>query len=96
MNGSASEWQDVLSGVPQGSVLGPLLFIIFIDDIDDSAGSIDILIKFADDTKTGHKVSDLQHQNELQDCINNMFQWSQDWSMKFNVGKVQNYPFWPE
>ena len=44
-----SEWRDVVSGVPQGSVLDPLLFIIYLNDIDDCvAGRI---LKFADDTK---------------------------------------------
>ena len=52
--GCFSEWRDVVSGVPQGSVLGPLLFIICINDINDCV--VGKILKFADDTKICHTV----------------------------------------
>jgi len=55
LNGKFSTWEGVLPGVPLGSVLGPLLFVIFINDMDDTVETITcILCKFADDTKLGN------------------------------------------
>ena len=76
LNGETSEWEDVTSGVPQGSVLGPLAFVIFINDVDVLALLIAILNKFADDTKPGNKVCNQQDIDALQKCLNDLVEWS--------------------
>ena len=74
--GSSSKWIKVKSGVPQGSVLGPLLFLIYINDIDDSV--CDNLLNFADDTKVFSVVSDINNVNKLKTGLRNLCKWSQD------------------
>jgi hypothetical protein len=80
-----SRWTAVLSGVPQGSVLGPLLFVLFINDIDD--GILSKISKFADDTKLCRAVSNEEEAEILQEDLGKMFRWSQDWQMLFNLEK---------
>ena len=55
VDGEVSNWKSVLSGVPQGSVLGPLLFLIYINDLDDNITSN--VLKFADDAKVFRRVN---------------------------------------
>ena len=88
INGKCSEWKDVDSGVPQGSVLGPLCFIVFINDLD-LAVTIDAINKFADDTKVGHVVKDASDQLCLQNCLNQLCSWASRWGMKFNETKCK-------
>ena len=54
-----SNWKSVLSGVPQGSVLGPILFLIYINDLEDDISSK--VLKFADDTKVFRKVTNFTY-----------------------------------
>lgn len=87
INGVESEWQQVTSGVPQGSVLGPILFLIYINDID--IGLNNIISKFADDTKIGFCVLNEDDRNRLQSDLNKIVEWSEKWQMPFNVDKCQ-------
>ena len=85
--GANSDWIGVKSGVPQGSVLGPLLFLIYINDIDEGVASG--LLKFADDTKIFGVVANNEDIKKLQGDLINVCRWSKDWLMLFNVEKCK-------
>ena len=87
INGFQSSWQFVLSGVPQRSILGPVLFLVFINDLD--AGIVNWILIFADDTKVFGKVNNIDDSQKTQDDLNTLFSWSQDWQMAFNVDKCK-------
>ena len=89
LNGESSEWTDVDSGVPQGSVLGPLAFIIFINDLDDCTKLITIMNKFADDTKCGNVIKNPNDIVILQKCLDDLTSWADKWGMSFNVTKCK-------
>ena len=74
VNGTPSSWSKVLSGIPQGSVLGPLLFIIFINDICESLSSSAYL--FADDTKLFRIIKEDKDTELLQSDIDTIMNWS--------------------
>ena len=81
------KWLIDRSGVPQGSVLGPILFLIYINDLDDDITSK--VLKFADDTKVFRKNKSDADRQHLQDDLNKLTEWSEKWQMLFNFGKCQ-------
>ena len=85
VGGTPSGWSPVTSGVPQGSVLGPLLFLIYINDIDQ--GLVSKISKFADDTKLGVNAADPNAVEELRGDLARIGEWSERWQMPFNTGK---------
>ena len=85
VNNVTSENSDVTSGVPQGSVLGPTLFLIYINDICEDISS-DIRI-FADDTKIYTPINSQSDIDILQKDIETLSQWSVKWKLLFNVKK---------
>ena len=80
---------DVESGVPQGSVLGPPLFVVFIDDIDEYTPTIDMLVKFADDTKGIKEIESQADREKLQNSLDSLTMWAEEWGMKFNIPKFK-------
>ena len=88
LNGKESDWADVLSGVPQGSVLGPILFLIYINDIDNAVDcATTFMKKFADDTKLASVVDDSDQCQKMQDQIDSLMRWAEIWQMSFNLDK---------
>ena len=87
INGSSSEPIPVSSGVPQGSVLGPLLFIIYRNDLPMNVTSKVRL--FADDTALYITTSTSSQSEILQKDIDNLERWSHKWDMEFNPSKYQ-------
>jgi hypothetical protein len=87
LNGEVSDWVKVTSGVPQGSVLGPILFIIFINDLEE--GIKNRLWKFADDTKLLGRVRNQKEVNELKQDLDKLICWTDKWQMKFNSEKCK-------
>ena len=87
VDGEVSSWKSVLSGVPQGSVLGPILFLVYIDDLEE--GVTGNILKFADDTKLFRKTKEIGDKKKLQDDIDKLVRWSEKWQMLFNFGKCK-------
>lgn len=78
------------SGVPQGSVLGPTLFLLFINDIDLVIDITNAFIsKFADDTKMGRAMISDNDRAAMQKDIDKLVEWAETWQMEFNSGKCK-------
>ena len=87
VDNECSSWSDVKSGIPQGSVLGPILFVIFINDMPDVVNSMCQL--FADDAKIFRGLKAKADVSALQDDLNSLNIWSEKWQLAFNVDKCK-------
>ena len=87
LEGERSAEAPVTSGVPQGSVLGPLLFLLYINDLPQDIQSQVRL--FADDTAVYLTVTSLEDANTLQTDLDTLQKWERTWDMEFNPGKCQ-------
>ncbi|KAF7254056.1 RNA-directed DNA polymerase from mobile element jockey [Varanus komodoensis] len=85
ISGESSGWWPVTSGVLQGSVLGLILFNLFINDMEEGVNSL--LIKFADDTKTGAVATTEEQVLQIQKDLDRLWKWAGDNRMAFNVDK---------
>ena len=83
LNGFVSDPSPVISGVPQGSILEPLLFLNFVNDIPDSVTSSTTFL-FADDTKCLKTIKCPSESVLLQRDLHNLSGWSQQWNLIFN------------
>jgi ribonuclease P/MRP protein subunit RPP40 len=82
-----SSFNRVISGVPQGSVLGPILFLLFINDIDSVCCGNAKLQLFADDAKIYSSINIDSISVSLQNSLDNLCSWANDWQMTINIGK---------
>jgi hypothetical protein len=89
VDGKESDESKVESGVPQGTVMGPPLFTIYIDDIEDFVKLIELLIKFADDNKGLKIIKSLADRDKLQQTLDSLCEWARIWAMEFNVAKCK-------
>ena len=86
MEGIKSSWKDVLSGIPHGSVIGPILFVIFINDMPKEV-VLNFTKLFADDCKLYGTVN--RAPNVMQTDLNNLEEWSNKWQLPFNESKCK-------
>ena len=87
VSGSCSNWSPVLSGIPQGSVLGPVLFICYVNDMP---GVIENGISMlADDAKLFSSINDDLDSQGLQNDLNKLQAWAQMWQLRFNASKCK-------
>ena len=87
-NGCISDEESVLSGVPQGTVLAAILFVIMISDIDENVKKC-IIRSFADDTRVNNKISSESDREIMQNDLEIIYKWAEDNKMKFNVNKFE-------
>ena len=87
VNGEMSRWKPVTSGVPQGSVLGPLLFVLFINDLPDNITNDSEIYMYADDTKFFRCIKEQNDCQKLQQNVQDLYSWSEKWLLRFHTDK---------
>ncbi len=80
-----SRWENVISGIPQGSILGPVLFLLYINDMPGKTTNNCKL--FADDSKLYGVANTVEDCKLIQQDLNNLSVWSRQWLLRFNASK---------
>ena len=89
VEGTFSTWLPVTSGVPQGSILGPLMFLVYINDLPDYPQNDSQIALFADDSKLYRTIDSPNTSYLLQQDLDCLHKWCHDWAMSFNVSKCK-------
>jgi len=84
---SFSDWATVKSGVPQGSVLRPLIFLIFVNELPHWV--VNSMRMFADDTKIWAAINSIDDSSSLQKDLDKLVEWSEEWLLSFNIEKCK-------
>ena len=87
VNSAQSSWKEVLSGIPQGSVLGPILFILYINDLPNQLKNRALM--YADDTKIYAKVNTRNDRDMMQQDLMTALEWAETWQLRFNQEKCK-------
>ena len=87
INQASSKTTNVTSGIPQGSVLGPILFVLYINDLPEVVSPGTWIYLFADDTKIFRQIRSQDDRNILQNDVSKMVEWSHKWLLKFHPDK---------
>ena len=87
VNNATSVWAPVTSGIPQGTVLGPILFVIFVNDLPNNLTSETLM--FADDTKLLKVIKSDRDSLDFQSDLDRLHHWSSTWQLKFNPNKCK-------
>ena len=87
VDGEILNWKSFLNVVPWGSILCPILFLIYIYDLEDDISNKEL--KFVDDTEVFRKITNVTDKQSLQDDLDKLVKWSEKWQMLFNFGKCK-------
>ena len=85
VNGINSEWANVTSCIPQGSVLGPIPFVLYINDLSENI--VSNVYMFADDTNVFKTINYVHDQHTLHNDLDCLTSWSSKWLLRFHPDK---------